>query len=88
VFYWRQKITSGVFEPLSERLKIPYFTWRSFRRSFAAALAGAGVELEIIEKVLGHSTTEMSVHYRDKLRVKQLAMSRFEEVYDGCGRGG
>jgi len=60
-----QEVTKRVFRPLAEKLKIPTFTWRSFRRSVETALHTAGVPLKVQQQILGHSDPNMTLLYAD-----------------------
>ena len=75
-FYAPQRITRMVFKPLARALGIPAFTWRSFRRSAATALQAAGVDVAVVQQVLGHSEPGMSVHYMDDMTMRRAAMDK------------
>jgi len=60
-----QEVTKRVFRPLSQTLKIPAFTWRSFRRSVETALHTGGVPLKVQQQILGHCNPNMTLLYAD-----------------------
>jgi integrase len=60
-----QEVTKRVFRPLARTLKIPAFTWRSFRRSVETALHTVGVPLKVQQQILGHSDPNMTLLYAD-----------------------
>jgi integrase len=60
-----QEVTKRVFRPLARNLKIPAFTWRSFRRSAETALHTGGVPLKVQQQILGHSNPNMTLLYAD-----------------------
>jgi integrase len=64
-FFCPQRITKMVFRPLAERLGLPAFAWRSFRRSAATAMHNAGVPLKVQQKILGHTDANMSLLYTE-----------------------
>ena len=60
-----QEVTKRVFRPLAQTLKIPAFTWRSFRRSVEAAVHTVGVPLKVRQQILGHPDPNMTLLYAD-----------------------
>jgi integrase len=60
-----QEVTKRVFRPLAQALRIPAFTWRSFRRSVETALHTGGVPLKVQQQILGHSNPNMTLLYAD-----------------------
>jgi Phage integrase family len=60
-----QEVTKRVFKPLARSLKIPAFTWRSFRRSAETALHTGGVPLKVQQQILGHSNPNMTLLYAE-----------------------
>ena len=62
-FHNPQKITRVIFKPLAASLKVPEFTWRSFRRSVATAMHLGGVPLKVQQDILGHTNPDMSLLY-------------------------
>ena len=79
-FYSPQRITQKVFRPLARGLGVPAFTWRSFRRSAATALQLAGVDIAVVQQVLGHSEPGMSLHYMDDLKIRRAAMAQLDAL--------
>ena len=65
ILFTAQEVTKRVFRPLAETLKIPAFTWRSFRRSVETALHTGGVPLKVQQQILGHSNPNMTLLYAD-----------------------
>jgi integrase len=60
-----QEVTKRVFRALAQALRIPAFTWRSFRRSAETALHTGGVPLKVQQEILGHSNPNMTLLYAD-----------------------
>lgn len=60
-----QEVTKRVFRLLAQTLKVPAFTWRSFRRSVETALHTVGVPLKVQQQILGHSNPNMTLLYAD-----------------------
>jgi integrase len=78
--YNPQRITRLVFKPLAEKLEIPAFTWRSFRRSAATALQVSGIDMATVQKVLGHAEPTMSLHYMDDMTVRRAAIAKLDTL--------
>lgn len=64
-FFSAQEVTKRLFKPLAQSLKIPPFTWRSFRRSAETALHIGGAPLKVQQQILGHSNPNMTLLYAD-----------------------
>ena len=74
-----QEVTKRVFRPLAEKLKIPAFTWRSFRRSVETALHTVGVPLKVQQQILGHSDPNMTLLYADPdIAERRKAMTQLD----------
>jgi integrase len=82
-FYSPQRITRLIFKPLADSLKVPRFTWRSFRRSAATAMHLGGVPLKVQQDILGHASADMSLLYTDPgLEAKRKALEKFHALMD------
>lgn len=67
------------FNPLAERLGIPRFSWRSFRRTSATALHERGVPLKVQREIMGHTNEETSLLYTEaQLEAKRRAIEQLE----------
>ena len=76
-----QQVTKRVFRPLARSLKIPQFSWRSFRRSAETALHTEGVPLKVQQQILGHSNPNMTLLYADPdITQSRKAMGRLEAL--------
>ena len=76
-----QEVTKRVFRPLAQALKIPAFTWRSFRRSTETALHTGGVPLKVQQQILGHSNPNMTLLYADPdIAERRKAMGRLDAL--------
>ena len=76
-----EEVTKRVFRPLTQRLKIPAFTWRSFRRSAETALHTEGVPLKVQQQILGHSNPNMTLLYADPdIAERRKAMGRLDAL--------
>jgi len=76
-----QEVTKRVFRPLAQALKIPAFTWRSFRRSTETALHTGGVPLKVQQQILGHSNPNMTLLYADPdIAERRKAMGRLDAI--------
>ena len=72
------------FNPLAEKLGIPRFTWRSFRRTSATALHEKGVPLKVQREIMGHTNEETSLIYTEvQLKAKRRAIEQLEEFLFG-----
>jgi len=71
------------FNPLAERLAIPRFTWRSFRRTSATALHERA-PLQVQREIMGHANEETSLIYVEaQLKAKRQAIDQLEAVLFG-----
>jgi integrase len=76
-----QQVTKRVFRPLAKTLKIPAFSWRSFRRSAETALHTGGVPLKVQQQILGHSNPSMTLLYADPdIAERRKAMSQLDAL--------
>ena len=76
-----QQVTKRVFRPLSRSLKIPAFTWRSFRRSAETALHTQGAPLKVQQQILGHSNPDMTLLYADPdIAERRKALGQLEAL--------
>ena len=76
-----QEVTKRVFRPLAQALRIPAFTWRSFRRSAETALHTGGVPLKVQQQILGHSNPNMTLLYADPdIADRRKAMGRLDAL--------
>jgi integrase len=76
-----QEVTKRVFRPLAETLKIPAFTWRSFRRSVETALHTRGVPLKVQQQILGHSNPNMTLLYAEPdIAERRKAMTQLDAL--------
>ena len=76
-----QEVTKRVFRPLAQGLKVPPFTWRSFRRSTETALHTGGVPLKVQQQILGHSNPNMTLLYADPdIAERRKAMERLDAL--------
>jgi integrase len=72
------------FTPVAEKLGIPRFTWRSFRRTSATALHEQGVPLKVQREIMGHTNEETSLIYTEvQVKAKRRAMEQLEEFLFG-----
>ncbi len=84
-FDWGQKVTRQVFKPLAKKLKIPAFTWRSFRRSLYTALNTAGAPLKTQQGIMGHVTVEMALLCPEAaMDAKWAVMQEWDNTLSGC----
>jgi len=72
--YWANTVLSKVFKPVAERLGLPAFSWRSFRRSAETLMMSTGVPVKAQQAMLGHATLDTTLLYADaNLEQKRLA---------------
>jgi integrase len=73
------------FAPVTTRLKLQSFTWRSFRRSGATALHVNNVPLKVQQDIMGHANPEMSLLYTEaELTYRRSAIKLLEESVFGA----
>ena len=51
------------FEAVLKDAKVADFSWHCLRHTFASRLVMAGVDLRMVQELLGHKTTAMTVRY-------------------------
>ena len=70
-----RELTKRVFRPLAEGLKVPAFTWRSFRRSTGR------VPLKVQQQILGRSNPNMTLLYADPdIAERRKAMEQLDAL--------
>ena len=72
------------FAPLTTKLELAPFSWRSFRRSGATALHVNHVSLKVQQEILGHSNPEMSLLYTEsEFGYRRSAIDLLEQAVFG-----
>src|SRR5262249_42721452 len=76
-----------VFTPALRRAKIHNFRWKDLRHTFASRLRMAGVDIQDIRDLLGHTSTRMTERYAHlapgKLHEAIQRLNRSDEVAPG-----
>lgn len=80
-------IRTRVFHPCAETLKIPRFSFRSFRRTSATYIHNSNVPLKVQREIMGHTEEETSLIYTEaeinaqRQTLKDLEGAMFNGIY-------
>jgi len=77
-----QNFRRRVWEPVFERLGLPYVTLHSARHSFISTMQAEGIEVGLVAKLAGHSNPTVTLgHYTQAVRGGAAAMTALERAY-------
>ena len=75
---WRQRC----WEPVFERLGLPYVTPHSARHSFISTLQAQGIEIGLVAQIAGHANPTVTLgHYTQAVRDGSAAMEALDRAY-------
>ena len=70
------------WEPVFERLRLPYVTPHSARHSFISTLQAQGIEVGLVAKLAGHASAVVTLgHYTQAVRGGEAAVAALERAY-------
>lgn len=80
--YNDEVISSGLLQ--KDQVLLPYFSCHCFRHTFATRMIEAGVNLKVVQTVLGHTdiTTTMNIYADVTSRFMNTELSALEEYLE------
>lgn len=77
-----QNYRSRYWEPVFEKLGLPYVTPHSARHSFISTLQAEGIEVGLVAKLAGHANATVTLgHYTQAVRGGEAAVAALDRAY-------
>lgn len=77
-----QNFRQRYWEPVFEKLGLPYVTPHSARHSFISTLQAEGIEVGLVAKLAGHANATVTLgHYTQAVRGGEAAVAALDRAY-------
>ncbi|MBB3933358.1 integrase [Kaistia hirudinis] len=83
-----QNFRRRYWEPVFERLGLPYVTPHSARHAFISTLQAEGIEVGLVAKLAGHASPAVTLsHYTQAVRGGEAAVAALDRAFAQAGTG-